>query len=93
MIFDSQEKRRLIIDELCSQKFKDNSANIKNIWEESKVLQGLMNEKIESLRKNEESNLVIKQMLKSLEEANLESSEEILELLENKLLNTLEINN
>jgi len=54
-----------------------------------------MNEKIESSRKQDENNLVIKQMLKSLEEANLNSSEEILELesLENKLVNNLEINN
>ena len=94
-IFDSQEKRRLIIDDLCSQEFKDNSAKIKNIWGESQVLKGLITEKIESSRKQEEYNLVIKQMLKSLEEANLDSSEEILELelLENKLVNTLEINN
>ena len=54
-----------------------------------------MNEKIESYRNQEENNLVIKQMLKSLEDANLNSSEEILELelLENKLVNNLEINN
>jgi len=46
-------------------------------------------------RNQEEKNLVIKHMLKSLEEANLNSSEEILELelLENKLVNNLEINN
>ena len=54
-----------------------------------------MTEKIESSRKKEESNLVIQQMLKTLEEANLDSNEEILELevLENKLVNNLEINN
>ena len=39
-----------------------------------------MTEKIESSRKKEESNLVIQQMLKTLEEANLDSNEEILEL-------------
>ena len=94
-IFDSQDQRRLIIDDLCSQEFRDNSAKIKNIWGESQVLKGLITEKIESSRKQEEYNLVIKQMLKSLEEANLDSSEEILELelLENKLVNNLEINN
>jgi len=94
-IFDSQDQRRLIIDDLCSQEFRDNSAMIKNIWGEIQILKGLMNEKIESLRKQEQNNLVIKQMLKSLEEANLDSSEEILELelLENKLVNNLEINN
>ena len=54
-----------------------------------------MKEKIESFTKQEENNLVLKQMLKSLEEANLDSSEEILELesIENKLVNNLEINN
>ncbi len=94
-IFDSLDKRRLIIDDLCSQEFKDNSARIKSIWRESEELTRLMNEKIEFSRKQEEKNLAIKHMLKSLEEADLNSSEEILELelLENKLVNNLEINN
>jgi len=94
-IFDSLEKRRLIIDDLCSQEFKETSAKIKKIWEESQVLKALMKEKIESSKKQEENNLITKQILKTLEEANLESSEEILELelLENKLVNNLEINN
>jgi DNA repair protein RecN (Recombination protein N) len=94
-IFDSQDKRRLIIDDLCSQEMRDTNLKIKNIWGESQVLKGLMNEKIEYFRKQEENNLVINQMLKSLEEANLDSSQEILELesLENKLVNNLEINN
>jgi len=93
-IFDSQDKRRLIIDDLCSQEFRDNSVKIKNIWRESQILKGLMTEKIESSRKKEESNLVIQQMLDTLEEANLDSNEEIveLEILENKLVNNLEIN-
>ena len=54
-----------------------------------------MDEKIEFSRNQEEKNLAIKHMLKSLEEADLNSSEEILELelLENKLVNNLEINN
>tara|TARA_B100000886_G_scaffold193345_1_gene133183 strand:+ start:461 stop:2140 length:1680 start_codon:yes stop_codon:yes gene_type:complete len=94
-IFDSQDKRRLIIDDLCSTEFRDISAKTKNIWGESLVLKRIMNEKIESTKKQEENNLVIKQMLKSLEEANLSSSNEILELesLEDKLANYLEINN
>ena len=49
-IFDTQDKRRLIIDDLCSQELRDTSANIKNIWEESQVLKRLKKEKIESLR-------------------------------------------
>ncbi len=94
-IFDSLEKRRLIIDDLCSQELKDTRERIKKTWRESVVLKGLMNEKIESSRNQQKNNLIIKQMLKSLEEAELNSSEEILELevLENKLVNNLEINN
>ena len=94
-IFDSQDKRRLIIDDLCSQELRDTNVKIKNIWEESEVLKGLMNEKIESSKKQEENNLITKQILKTLEEANLESSQEIskLQLLETKLINNLEINN
>jgi len=54
-----------------------------------------MDEKIELFRNKEEKNKIIKDMLNSLEEANLNSSEEILELelLENKLVNNLEIYN
>ncbi|MBO8234712.1 DNA recombination protein RecN [Prochlorococcus marinus XMU1419] len=94
-IFDSQEKRRMILDDLCAQELKDTNAKIKNIWDESQVLKGLMNEKIESSKKQEENNLMTKQILKTLEEANLDSSQEILELelLEKKLVNNLEINN
>jgi len=94
-IFDSLDKRRLIIDDLCSQEFRDTSEKIKSIWRESEKLTRLLNEKIEFSRNQEEKNLAIKHMLKSLEEADLNSSEEILELelLENKLVNNLEINN
>jgi len=94
-IFDSLDKRRLIIDDLCSQELRDTSERIKSIWGETKVLEGLMHEKIEFSRNQTEKNLAIKHMLKSLEEADLNSSEEILELelLENKLVNNLEINN
>merc|ERR1711991_940195 len=41
-IFDSQDQRRLIIDDLCSQEFRDNSVKIKKIWRESQILKGLM---------------------------------------------------
>jgi len=67
---------------------RDINVSIKNIWGESQFLEGLINEKIEAFKKEEKNNFVIKQMLKSLEEANLNSNEEIFELesLENKLL-------
>ena len=73
----------------------DTNEKIKNIWGQCSFLEGLMNEKIEFSRKQEEKNLVITQMLKSLEEAALNSKDEILELvlLENKLVNNLAINN
>jgi ATPase involved in DNA repair len=94
-IFDSLEKRRSIIDDLCSLEYKDINVQIKKIWRETQLLNELMNKKIESSSKKDQNDLLIKQMLKSLEEANLNSSQEILELesLENKLVNNLEINN
>ena len=94
-IFDSLEKRRLIIDDLCSQELLDTNAKIKKIWGESELLKAEMNNKIEFSKRQEENKLVMKQMLKSLDEANLNSSDEILELesLENKLVNNLEITN
>ena len=52
-----------------------------------------MDEKIEFSRNQAEKNLVIKHMLNSLEDADLNSNEEILELelLENKLVNILKL--
>jgi len=58
-IFDSLEKRRLIIDDLCSKEFRDTSTKIKNMWGDNELLKRLMNEKIQSSRKQEENNLVI----------------------------------
>ena len=94
-LFDSFEKRRLIIDDLCSQEFKNTCEEIKHIWAEIEVLRGLIKEKIEFSRQQEENNIAIKEMLKILEQANMHSKDEILELesLENKLVNNLEINN
>ena len=64
-IFDSLEKRRLIIDDLCSKELRDTNTKIKNMWGDNELLKKLINEKIQSSRKQEENNLVIKQMLKS----------------------------
>ena len=94
-IFDSLEKRRLIIDDLCPQEFNDISGKIKNFWGEIEVLKRLVKEKIELSKKQEENNLATKEMLNILEQANINSKEEIFELesVENKLVNNLEINN
>ena len=53
-IFDSLDKRRLIIDDLSSQESREISKRIKSIWGETKVLQGLMDEKIEFYKNQEE---------------------------------------
>ena len=94
-IFDSLDKRRLIIDDLGSREVIDNNLMIKNLWQESEYLKGLIKEKIEISKKQEENNLATKEILKILEQANLDSKEEIseLETQENKLVNNLEINN
>jgi len=74
--------------------FKDKDLLVRSLTHKS-YNKEINNEKLEFSRKQEEKNLEIKHMLKSLEEADLNSSEEILELelLENKLVNNLEINN
>ena len=94
-IFNSQDKRRLIIDDLCSQELRDTNSKIISKWSESEKLKELLNQKRESFRKQEENNLAIREMLKILEQANLNSKNEILELesIQNKLVNNLEINN
>ena len=94
-IFNSQDKRRLIIDDLCSQELRDTNLMIINKWAECEELKGLLNQKKEASRKQEENNLAIAEMLKILEQANLNSKNEILELesIQNKLVNNLEINN
>ena len=94
-IFNTQDKRRLIIDDLCSQELRDTNSKIINKWTECETLKGLLNQKKESSRKQEENNLAIEEMLKILEQANLSSKNEILELesIQDKLVNNLEINN
>ena len=94
-IFNSPDKRRLIIDDLGSHELRETNKEIKKVWGESELLRELINAKKESARKKEENNLVMKEMLKILEQANLNSGDEILDLetLQNKLVNNFEINN
>ena len=74
---------------------RDTNSKIISKWSESEKLKELLNQKRESFRKQEENNLAIREMLKILEQANLNSKNEILELesIQNKLVNNLEINN
>ena len=44
-IFNTQDKRRLIIDDLCSQELRDTNSKIINKWAECETLKGLLNEK------------------------------------------------
>ena len=95
VLFDSQEYRRLIIDELGSKELEETNLNIKCEWKKYNTLKGLMLEKIEFSKKQEENNLAIKDMFHILDQANLTAVDEILELesQEKKLANSLEINN
>ena len=74
---------------------RDTNSKIITKWAECEKLKGLLNETQEASRKQEENNLAIAEMLKILEQANLNSKNEILELesIQNKLVNNLEINN
>ena len=94
-LFDSQEYRRLIIDELGSKELQETNVKIKNEYKKYNTLKGLFLEKIEFSKKQEENNLAIKDMFHILEQANLTAVDEILELesQEKKLANSLEINN
>ena len=94
VLYDNQDYRRLIIDDLGPKKLKIINSQIKNTWQEFQVLKKIREDKMQSLKKNEENNLVIKEMYKILEEANLNSSDEISELQskELRLSNNCDIN-
>ena len=94
-LFDSQDYRRNIIDDLGSKEFKEVNRIIKNTWKKFESLNDSLKKKVEYLKQQEENNLLVKEMYKILEEANLNSKEEIFELeaQENKLANNFEINN
>ncbi|MDC3073452.1 AAA family ATPase, partial [Prochlorococcus sp. AH-716-O13] len=94
VLYDNQDYRRSIIDDLGSKKLKTINSQIKNTWQEFQVLKKRREEKMQSLKKKEENNFVIKEMYKILEEANLKSSDEISELQskELRLSNNFDIN-
>ena len=78
-----------------SHELRETNKELKKVWGEIELLRELINAKKESSRKKEENNLVMKEMLQILEQANLNSGDEILDLetLQNKLVNNFEINN
>ncbi len=95
ILFDSYEYRRLIIDDLGSNELREINLKVKNTWKKYQMLKGLMKEKIDNLNKQKENNLAVKEMLNILDQANLSSSGEIIDLekQEDKLANNFEIIN
>ncbi len=94
LLYENQENRRLIIDDLGSDKLKRTNFQIKNKWQEFQILKKRREDKMHSFKKKEENNIVIKEMYKILEQANLNSSDEIQELQskELRLSNNFDIN-
>ncbi len=95
VLFDKLEYRRLIIDDLGPKEFKNVNFQIKKLWNELQILEKIRDDKIQSFKKKEEDNFAVKQMYKMLDEANLNSCDEILELQakERWLANTYDITN
>ncbi len=79
-LYNDPEYRRLIIDDLGSKELKTLNFQIKRKWHEFQSLKKIREEKMQSLKKKEENNFALKQMHKILEEANLNSGDEIVEL-------------
>ena len=94
-LFECQEYRRLLIDELGSKQLKAINLEIKEKWEEFTTLRRIRDEKMQSIKNKEQKTLAIKEMFKILEEANLNSDDEITELKskELRLSNNFDINN
>ncbi len=94
VLFDSQEYRRLIIDDLGSNELKKTNLNIKNIWQKYEGNKKILREKIELSKNQEANNKAIQEMLSILQQAGLNSKDEIseLELKEKRLSNNFEIN-
>jgi len=94
-LFESHEYRKSIIDDLGSKYLKEINLEVRDNWERIEKLKGFLKEKILHSKMQEEKNFEIKNKLQILEEANLNSPNEILELeeQENKLVNNFVINN
>ena len=94
-LFGSHEYRRLIIDDLGSKESIETNLKIKDLWNKSEDLKELMRQKLEALHKQQENNLAAEEIFKVLDQAQLISSNEILELekKEIRLANNLAIDN
>ncbi len=94
VLYDNQEYRKSIIDDLGPKKLKMINSQIKSSWQEFHILKKRRENIMQSFKKKEENNFAIKKMYKILDEANLNSSNEILELQskELRLSNNFDIN-
>ena len=92
-LFNSQEYRKSIIDELGTEELRKINLKVKKIWNNLEKLKASKIEKTELFEKQKENNKAFKQMFNLLDQADLSSSEEIqdLKLLENKLANNFQI--
>ena len=79
-LYSNQDYRRSIIDDLGPKELKSLKSLIKNKWNELQFLNKKREENIKLLQKQEESNFAIHEMHKLLEEANLNSGDEIVSL-------------
>ena len=92
-LFNSQEYRKSIIDELGTDELRKINLEVKKIWNNLEKLKASKIEKTELFEKQKENNKAFKQMFNILDQADLSSSEEIQDLqsLENKLANNFQI--
>ena len=79
-LYDNQDFKRLIIDDLGPEDLRKINSQVKKVWQEFQILTKTREEKLQSYKRKEESNFAIKEMYKILEEANLNSCDEIVEL-------------
>ena len=94
-LYNSQDYRRSIIDDLGSKQLNSINLEVKNTWKKYEKLKETVQEKRDFLKRQNENNKAIQEMFNILDQANLNSSNEIieLELLENRLVNNFQINN
>ena len=83
--FGSEDYLRTIINDLGSSELNDINLQVKNLWNELTLLKKAINNKVSQLKKHEETIFAMEKLLKILEEANLDSENEILELKSKEL--------
>ena len=66
VLYDNQDYRRSIIDDLGPKKLKTINFQIKNLWQELQILRKRREDRMQSFKKKEENNFAIKEMYKIL---------------------------